>query len=78
MAEIRLGDILDDHCGKCSMLTNHSVVTVSDEKVDRVRCRTCYYEHKYRHGKGGRKKANKTSDLFDQVLGNIDLPGSDS
>jgi len=77
MAEIRLGDILDDHCSKCRMLTNHSVVTVENDKVARVQCRTCYYEHKYRHGKGGSKKtSNNKTDLFDQVLGNIDLPGS--
>ena len=77
MAEIRLGDILDDHCSKCRMLTNHSVVSVDTGEVARVRCRTCYYEHKFRHGKGGRKKtSNKKADLFDQVLGNIDLPGS--
>ena len=56
MAEHRLGDIIDDHCSKCSMLTNHSIVSVVDDEIARVRCRTCYYEHKYRHGKGGKKK----------------------
>lgn len=70
MPETRLGDIIDDHCSKCRMLANHSVVAVVEGVPALVRCRTCYYEHKYRKGKGGTKKkpANTKADLFDQVL----------
>lgn len=80
MEEIRLGDIIDDHCSKCRMLTNHSVVSMLNGKVAKVQCRTCYYEHKYRHGKGGTKKApSKKAALFDEVLSKIrPTAGSDA
>ncbi len=69
MAETRLGDIIDDHCSKCRLLTNHSVVALVNGEPAKVSCRTCYYEHKYRHGKGGtKKKAGKKAALFDEVL----------
>lgn len=69
MAEIRLGDIVDDHCSKCRLLTNHSVVSIVDGEIAQVRCRTCYAEHKYRKGKSGTKKSSgRKADLFDQVL----------
>ena len=69
MAECRLGDIIDDHCSKCRLLPNPSVCAVVEGEPAMVRCRTCYHEHKYRKGKGGKKKAsNRKADLFDQVL----------
>lgn len=69
MPEIRLGDIVDDYCSKCRLLTNHSVVSVVEDEIAQVRCRTCYAEHKYRKGKGGtKKKPSRKADLFDQVL----------
>ncbi|MBG99683.1 MAG: hypothetical protein CMN58_04995 [Solibacterales bacterium] len=73
MTENRLGDIVDDYCSKCTLLTNHAVVALVDDIPERVRCRTCYYEHKYRHGKMGTKKrsSNKKSDLFNEVLAKI-------
>ena len=72
MAEVRLGDIVDDHCSKCRMLTNHSVASIVNGDVARVQCRTCYYEHKFRHGKSGAKKpSSRKADLFDQVLSRL-------
>lgn len=73
MAETRLGDIIDDYCSKCTLLTNHAVVALVDDTPERVCCRTCYYEHKYRHGKRGTKRhpSNKKSDLFNEVLAKI-------
>jgi len=79
--EIRLGDVIDDHCSKCRMLTNHSVVALTNGEVARTRCRTCYYEHAYRKGKGGKKKsATRKEQLFDEVLSKMKaqgMPGSD-
>ena len=71
MSEYRLGDIIDDHCSKCSLLTNHAIVSLVNSEIARVRCRTCHHEHKYRQGKGGTKKTSKKADLFDQVLAKI-------
>ena len=69
---LRLGDVVDDHCSRCHMVTNHSVVAIVGNEPAVVRCRTCYYEHKFRKGKGGaKKKSSKKAELFDQVLSKI-------
>ena len=49
MDEQRLGDVIDDHCIKCRRITNHSIVSLVDGKAAKVRCRTCYHDHDYRH-----------------------------
>jgi hypothetical protein len=49
MDEPRLGDVIDDYCVKCRRLTNHSIVSVVNSEVAKVRCRTCYHDHDYRH-----------------------------
>ncbi|MBI1356430.1 MAG: hypothetical protein GC160_18975 [Acidobacteria bacterium] len=74
MSEYRLGDIIDDYCTKCRLLTNHAIAALVNEEPAMVRCRTCYFEHKYRHGKGGAvKKKSKKQELFDQVLAKMDV-----
>jgi hypothetical protein len=50
MEEMRLGDVIDDHCIKCRRVTNHSIVSLMDGHAAKVRCRTCYHDHDYRHG----------------------------
>ena len=47
--EKRLGDIIDDHCIKCRRITNHSIVSLVDGDAAKVRCRTCYHDHDFRH-----------------------------
>jgi hypothetical protein len=49
MDEPRLGDVIDDYCVKCRRITNHSIVSVVNCAVAKVRCRTCYHDHDYRH-----------------------------
>ena len=79
MAEPRLGDIIDDHCPKCRLLTNHSVVAIVDEAPAKVECRTCFHAHSYRHGKSAaKKKKSKKADLFDEVLSKITGGGSET
>ncbi len=46
---MRLGDVIDDHCIKCRRVTNHSIVSLVDGQAAKVRCRTCYHDHDYRH-----------------------------
>ncbi len=46
---MRLGDIIDDHCIKCRRVTNHAIVSLVDGQAAKVRCRTCYHDHDYRH-----------------------------
>ncbi len=47
--EKRLGDVIDDFCIKCRRLTNHSIVSLVGNEAAKVRCRTCYHDHDYRH-----------------------------
>jgi hypothetical protein len=78
MEVVRLGDIIDDHCTRCHMIMDHSVVAMVGEEVKRVRCRTCNYEHDYRHGKGGKSKKPKKLSAYEEVLASITAgrPGS--
>lgn len=46
---MRLGDVIDDHCIKCRRITNHSIVSLLNGEAAKVRCRTCYHDHDYRH-----------------------------
>jgi len=71
MPELRLGDIIDDYCVKCKLLTNHSIVSLVNEEPAKVHCRTCYNEHNYRFAKVVPKKSKKKAALFDQVLSSI-------
>jgi len=49
LGEKRLGDVIDDFCVKCRRLTNHSIVSLVGNEAAKVRCRTCYHDHDYRH-----------------------------
>ena len=49
MHEKRLGDVIDDFCVKCRRVTNHSIVSIVEQEAAKVRCRTCYHDHDYRH-----------------------------
>ncbi|MDQ2712135.1 MAG: hypothetical protein M3Y24_07890 [Acidobacteriota bacterium] len=44
-----MGDVIDDHCIKCRRVTNHAIVSLVDGQAAKVRCRTCYHDHDYRH-----------------------------
>jgi ribosomal protein L44E len=46
---LRLGDELDDYCVKCRRLTNHAVVSLMNGSAAKVRCKSCYSDHDYRH-----------------------------
>lgn len=69
MSEFRLGDVIDDHCIKCRRITNHSIVSLVSAKPAKVRCRTCYHDHDYRHEQAPpSKKDLKKQELFKEVL----------
>lgn len=75
-SEVRLGDVIDDHCIKCRRITNHSIVSIVDGKAAKVRCRTCYHDHDYRHEQAPpSKKELKKAELFKEVLSSV-APGS--
>src|SRR5437588_11055568 len=77
MSELRLGDVIDDHCITCRRITNHSIVSIVDGKAAKVRCRTCYHDHDYRNEQPppSKKDLKKQEELFKAVLDNV-APGA--
>ncbi len=71
MAVIRLGDVIDDHCARCHMILDHSVVAMVGEEVKRVRCRTCNNEHDYRQAKAPPKKTKAKLSPYEEVLASV-------
>jgi len=68
----RLGDLIDDHCPRCRLLLNHAIASMVEGQVVKVICQTCFTEHAFQHGKGGKKKATGGRvTLFDQVLSQL-------
>src|SRR5712672_3615250 len=65
MSDFRLGDIIDDHCIKCRRVTNHAIVSIVNTEPAKVRCRTCYHDHDYRHEQA---PPSKKAELFKEVL----------
>jgi hypothetical protein len=75
MSDHRLGDVIDDHCIKCRRVTNHSIVSIVNTEAAKVRCRTCYHDHDYRHEIAPpSKKDLKKMELFNQVLAGVSTP----
>jgi hypothetical protein len=73
MTNLRLGDIIDDYCVKCRRLTNHAIVSIVNDEVAKVRCRSCYHDHNYQHEQiPPSKKDLKKMELFNTVLSKID------
>jgi hypothetical protein len=82
MSELRLGDVIDDYCVKCRRVTNHSIVSILNGAAAKVRCRTCYHDHDYRHEQAPpSKKDLKKAELFAEVLSTVapagEVPTSD-
>jgi hypothetical protein len=75
MREVRLGDVIDDFCVKCKRIMNHSVVSMMGRDPAKVRCRTCYNDHDYRHEQAPPKVDTRKAALFNEVLAKVD-PGA--
>lgn len=73
MADLRLGDIIDDYCVKCRRLTNHAIVSLMKGAAAKVRCRTCYGDHDYRNEQAPptKKELLKQKELFNAVLSGV-------
>jgi len=71
MPEVRLGDVIDDFCVKCKRIMNHSVVSMMGSEPAKVRCRTCYSDHDYRHEQAPPKVDTRKAALFNEVLSKL-------
>ncbi len=78
MRAARLGDDIDDFCVKCKRVMNHAVVSILNNEPAKVRCRTCYNDHDYRHEQPPPPKVDaRKAALFNEVLGNVNgLPAA--
>ena len=70
---LRLGDVVDDYCSRCRLLSNHAIAAIVDDAIKQTRCSTCDFEHPYKDGKlpARRTKKDGTSALYKQVLDNV-------
>jgi hypothetical protein len=70
---LRLGDVVDDYCSRCRLLSNHAIAAIVDDVIKQTRCSTCDFEHPYKDGKlpVRRTKKDATSALYQQVLDNV-------
>ncbi len=70
---LRLGDVVDDYCSRCRLLSNHAIAAIVDDAIKQTRCSTCDFEHPYKDGKLPVRRAKKdgTSALYQQVLDNV-------
>jgi hypothetical protein len=73
----RLGDDIDDFCVKCKRIMNHAVVSLLNDEPAKVRCKTCYSDHDYRHEQPPPPKVDaRKAALFNQVLETMPVPAA--
>ena len=65
----RPGDVLDDYCPRERRITDHAIVAMVDETIQRTRCGSCDAEHEFKEAKvpAPRRKTQPPA-LFAQVL----------
>ena len=71
----RPGDVLDDYCPRERRITDHAIVAMVDDQIQRTRCGICDAEHEYKEGKvpTPRRKTQPPA-LFNQVLEGMNGP----
>ncbi len=75
--QYRPGDVLDDYCPRERRITDHAVVAMVDDDVQRTRCVVCEAEHEFKNARvPAQRKKGTTAALFTQVLDNIEAPAS--
>lgn len=61
MAVKKPGDFITTHCRRCSDVTGHTVMLVIDGAIERVECRACGSQHKFRESTAKSKRASSPS-----------------
>jgi len=71
----RPGDVLDDYCPRERRVTDHAIVAMIDDQIQRTRCGICDAEHEYKEAKvpAPRRKTQPPA-LFTQVLDGLQGP----
>lgn len=73
----RPGDVLDDYCPRERRVTDHAIVAMIDDQIQRTRCGICDAEHEYKEAKvpAPRRKTQPPA-LFNQVLDGLQGPNA--
>jgi len=73
----RPGDALDDYCPRERRITDHAIVAMVEENIQRTRCKSCDAEHEYKEAKvpAPRRKTQPPA-LFAQVLDGAQGPSA--
>lgn len=71
----RPGDVLDDYCPRERRITDHAIVAMVEQDIQRTRCSSCDAEHEYKEAKvpAPRRKTQPPA-LFAQVLDGMQGP----
>ncbi len=72
----RPGDVLDDYCPHERRITDHAIVAMIDDKVQRTRCVVCDAEHEYKAAKVPTRRKTAPVALFTQVLDGLQGPST--
>ena len=46
--DIKVGSTVESICSKCKLVLDHLIVSMKEDKIDKVKCNTCETIHKYR------------------------------
>ncbi|MEZ5286152.1 MAG: hypothetical protein R2712_15345 [Vicinamibacterales bacterium] len=73
--QYRPGDVLDDYCPRERRVTDHAIVAMVGDEIQRTRCVVCEAEHEFKNARvpAPRRKSG-TAALFTQVLDSLDAP----
>ena len=70
------GNIVDDYCPRERRITDHAIVAMVDDDVQRTRCVVCDAEHQFKAARiPPQRKKKSTAALFSQVLDGFETPG---
>ncbi len=73
--QYRPGDVLDDYCPRERRITDHAIVAMVEDEIQRTRCVSCDAEHEFKNARvPTQKKRASTAALFAQVLDSADAP----
>jgi hypothetical protein len=57
---LKVGDIVDDYCPRERRLTDHAIVAMVDETIQKTRCIACDNEHPYKEARTPRARRKNT------------------
>ena len=61
------GEHAISYCTKCKLELSHTIIVMAGDKINRVKCRTCGSEHKYKDMSKKKATVKKTSSKVKKV-----------